>query len=171
MAATTVLAAAAVASAAIGATAAYSQGQSQKNMAEYNAKMAQYQAQREQEAAADRAQRYQKEAQRRLSSMRAGYLASGVSMEGTPLLTLMESAQEAAKDEVRIKRQGDMVSWGLLSEANLSKMRGKSAYTQGVMGAGSSLLGGAARAYGLYGGGGGGTTDLTADPYPGASYK
>jgi hypothetical protein len=161
---------AAVASTAIGAYSAYSQGQSQREMANYNAQMAQLQGQREQEAAAAKAELYQQDAKRRLATMRASYLASGVSMEGTPLLTLMESAQEAAKNEVRIRRQGEMASWGLLSEANLAKMQGRSAYTQGLFGAGSSLLGGAARAYGIYGGGGS-STSLTADPYPGASYK
>ena len=147
---------AALAAVGISAYSAYSQGKSQQEMANYNSKMAQLQGQREQEAASAKADLYRKDADRRLATVRANYLASGVvGGEGTPLLTLMESAQEAAKNEVRIRRQGEMTSWGLLSEANLSKMKGRSAYTQGLMGAGSSLLSGASRAYGAYSSSGG----------------
>lgn len=146
-----VAAAAAAASAAVGAYATYSQGQQQKKTAEYNAKMAEYQAQREREAAAANAAAYRKEADRRLATMRASYLASGVSdTSGTPLLTLMESAQESAREEVRIKRTGEMASWGLLNESNLQRMSGKSAASYGTLSAGSSLLSGAGRAYGIY---------------------
>jgi len=147
-----IAAAAAVAGAGVSAYSAYEQGQEQKRVAEANARMAEYQAKQAKDAAALKAAQYKREADRRMASIRAGFAASGVATtEGTPLLVLMESAEEVAKDELRIKRGGDQTAWGLLQEANIQRIGGKSAATKGYYGAGASLLGGAARVAGSYG--------------------
>jgi len=147
-----VSAAAAAVGAGVSAYASYEQGQEQKRVSEANARMAEYQAKQAKDSAELKASQYKREAERRMSTIRAGYAASGVTTtEGTPLLVLMESAEEVAKDELRIRRGGEQTAWGLLQEANIQRMGGKSAATQGAWGAGASLLGGAARVAGTYG--------------------
>jgi len=147
-----IAAAAAVAGAGVSAYSAYESGQEQKKVAEANARMAEYQAKQAKEAADLKATYYKKEADKRMASIRAGFAASGVATtEGTPLMVLMESASEVAKDELRIRRGGEQTAWGLLSEANIQRMGGKSAATRGAWGAGASLLGGAARVAKSYG--------------------
>lgn len=137
-----------IAASALGAYASYESGRQQKKAGEAQARYYEQQAEQERYAAKVKAEQYKKEAERRMGIMRASYAASGVEIgEGTPLLMLMESAAEAAKDETRIKQGGELGAWGLLSEANLARMGGKSAYTSGLMGAGSTLLTGAARMF------------------------
>jgi len=137
---------AAVAGAGVAAYSSYESGRQQDKVAESNARMAEYQAKQAKQAAEVRASQYAREAKRRMSSIRAGYAASGVATtEGTPLLVLMESAEEVAKDELRIKRGGEQTAWKLLNEANIQRLAGKSAAEKGALGAGASLLGGAAR--------------------------
>jgi len=146
-----VSAAAAAVGAGVSAYSSYQAGQEQKKVSEANARMAEYQAKQAKEASELKASQYKREADRRMASIRAGFAASGVSTaEGTPLLVLMESAEEVAKDELRIKRGGEQTAWGLLQEANIRRMGGKSAATRGAYGAGSTLLSGAARAASSY---------------------
>lgn len=144
-------AAAAAVGAGVTAYSAIQAGQEQKKVSEANARMAEYQAKQAKEAAALKAAQYRKEADRRMASIRAGFAASGVATtEGTPLMVLMESAEEVAADELRIKRGGEQTAWGLLEEANIQRIGGKSAATAGAWGAGASLLGGASRVAGSY---------------------
>lgn len=147
-----VSAAAAAVGAGVSAYSSYQAGQEQNKVAEANARMAEYQAKQAKEASELKAAQYKKEADRRMASMRAGFAASGVgTTEGTPLLVLMESAQEVAKDEERIRRGGEQTAWGLLQEANIQRMGGQNAATAGAWGAGASLLGGVGRVAGSYG--------------------
>lgn len=135
----------------VSAVGSYEAGQRQRDVSEANRRMAEYQAKQAKQAAEVRAEQYGREAKRRMAQMRAGYAVLGVSTtEGTPLLVLMETAEEAAKDELRIRRGGEQTAWGLLQEATIQRLAGRGAYQRGVMGAGASLLGGAARAYGKY---------------------
>lgn len=139
---------------AVTAYSAYSAGEREKHARDYNAKMAEYQARTAREAAEVRREIYAKKAARQLATMRARYGASGVDIsEGSPLLVLMESAGEAAKDELRIKYGGEAESWGLLSEAQKEREAGQGAYAGGVLSAGGSLLSGAAKGYSMYSGG------------------
>jgi uncharacterized protein HemX len=136
----------AAAGALASAAGSYTQGQQQKKASEAQARFYEDQAEKEKRAAEVKAEQYRKEAERRMGAMRASYAYSGAeSAEGTPLLTLMESAEEAARDEERIRRSGEDAAWGLLSQANISRIGGSSASTVGTLGAGASLLGGASR--------------------------
>lgn len=142
---------AAVAGAGVAAYSSYESGRQQDKVAESNARMAEYQAKQAKQAAEVKATQYAKEAKRRMASIRAGFSSSGVATtEGTPLLVLMESAEESAKDELRIRRGGEQTAWALLSEANIQRLKGQSAATEGYLGAGASLLGGAARVAKVY---------------------
>ena len=134
--------------AATSAYASYESGRQQQKVSKANARMLENEAAQAKYAAKVKAGQYRKEAARRMAQMRAGYAASGVATtEGTPLLVLMESASEAATDEERIRQGGEMDAWGLMARAGIQRTAGESAASRGALGAGSSLLGGAARVY------------------------
>jgi hypothetical protein len=140
-------------SAGVAAYSSYEAGRREKSARDYNARMAEYQAQTARQAAEARREIYAKKASRQLATMRARYGASGVDVsEGSPLLVLMESAGEAAKDELRIKYGGEAESWSLLSEAQQQREAGEGAYTGGIISAGGSLLSGAAKGFSIYSG-------------------
>lgn len=138
----------AIASAVASASAAVITSAQQSKAADKQAEIYAEQAEQAKHAAKIKAENYKKEAAARMGQMRSAYSYSGVeSTEGTPLLVLMESAAEAAEDVERVKQTGEDQAWGLLSQASISRMQGSSAMIGGVMGAGTSLLGGAARLY------------------------
>ena len=134
-----------VAATAASTYAAYEGGRQQKKAAETSATLAERDAENQRAAAKIRAENYAEEARRRMATMRAGYAASGVTMEGTPLLVMMETAREVEKDIQRIKWGGEAQAAAFEGEAGLQRMIGKQAYQQGIMGAGTSLLTGASR--------------------------
>ncbi len=140
-----------VAAAATSAYASYQAGVQQKNAADFNARMAEYNAEQARQAAQAKAEIYQRETERRMGTIRQQFAASGVELgPGTPLTVMMDSASSAAKDIVRIKAGGEASAWSFLSEAELQRSMGVSAMTQGQIGAGASLLGGAARGLSIY---------------------
>lgn len=140
-----------MAAAATSAYASYQAGVQQRNAADFNARMAEYNAEQARQAAQAKAEIYQKEVDRRMGAIRQQFAASGVELgPGTPLTVMMDSAQAAAKDIVRIKAGGEATAWSFLSEASLQRSVGESAMAQGQIGAGASLLGGASRAMSIY---------------------
>ena len=143
--ATTVAIILSVAATAASTYAAYEGGRQQKKAADLSAKLAERDAENARAAARIRAENYAEEARRRMATMRAGYAASGVTMEGTPLLVMMETAREVEKDIQRIKWGGEAQASAFEGEAGLQRMIGKQAYQTGIMGAGTSLLTGASR--------------------------
>lgn len=142
-----------VIAAGVSAYASYEQGQQQKKAANFNAKMAEYNAQQAKDAAKAKAEIYEKETRRRLGAMRQQYAAAGVEpTAGTSLAVLIDSAQEAEKDLVRIKAGGEAESWSFMGESELQRSMGASYERAGNIGAGASLLGGAARVISIYAG-------------------
>jgi hypothetical protein len=128
------------------ASAAYS-GYQQQRAASYNAKVANQAA----DAAIARAkydeQMHRERVRKILSSTRAQYGAAGVSMEGSALLAIEETARQGSLDALAIRYGGDVEAARMRSEAYLSRMQGRSAMTSGMIGAGTSLLGGASGYY------------------------
>lgn len=82
-----------------------------------------------------------------LSAQRALYGKSGVSMEGSPLLVMEDTAGQGELDALAIRYGGDVAAARERSAANLSRMQGKAAQTAGYFQAGSTLLSGASSAY------------------------
>jgi len=78
-----------------------------------------------------------------LSAQRALFGKYGVSMEGSPLLVMEDTAGKIEMDALAIRYGGDIESARLRSAANLSKMQGSAAQTAGYFQAGSTLLAGA----------------------------
>lgn len=100
-----------------------------------------------QQAAADEA-RQRSITQRRLGSIRAAYGASGVTMEGTPLDLLEDSAAQAELDALTIRYKGELAAIGAGDDATLQRARAKSAREEGTWRAASALTSAAGSYYG-----------------------
>src|SRR5882672_5890633 len=98
----------AVLAAAGSAYAAYAQSQAQAQAADYQRKVAKNQAQAAKQAADIAAENARTQHQRIMAAQRARIGASGIlGTEGSPLLVQMESAEQAALDEARIRYAGE----------------------------------------------------------------
>lgn len=130
----------------MGAAGAIQQGQAESVAAEMNAQQAERNATMALARSAEQERRARIEGTKVLGDMRAGYGASGVTLEGSPLDVLQESAQTAELDALNIRYEGQAQAVGFRNEAKLERMRGASAKTRGYFSAASSLLsaGGAA---------------------------
>jgi len=83
----------------------------------------------------------QRDTQRRLGSMVAGYAASGVQLsDGSPADVLADSARSAALDRLTMKYNYKMRALGYTSQANLDSMASKNYLEAGRIGAASALL-------------------------------
>lgn len=123
---------------------AVAQGQSQASMAEYNAKVAEAQAAQVREAAAFEERRSRDSARRFLSTQRALYGASGVTVEeGSPLLVMADTAAESELDALAIRYSGSVEAARAQSQAALDRMSAQTYRQAGYLDAGASLLTGA----------------------------
>lgn len=141
------------ASTAFSVIGAIQSANAESNAAKYNAAVAKQNAKIAQQQSATDIDRQRRIAYKTQGAMTAGYAASGVTMEGTPLDIMEQSAAEAKLDELNIKYNADLESLGYQSEARLNKMRASSARTGGFLSAGASLLSGGlktANAYSAY---------------------
>lgn len=119
----------------------------------YNAKVAQREAEVERQATAFDLQQQKKRARAILSKQRAIIGATGVEMEGSPLLVAEDTAAELAKEEVNIQLRGARRAMGFksqsildISKASAAKARAAGFGRAAVIGAGASILQGTATA-------------------------
>ena len=138
-----VAAAAAVVGAAVAAYGTYESGQQASKAAKYNAKVADQQAELATRAGAQAEADSRERSRRLMATQRAALGTSGVTTEGTPLLTLLDTAQQAEMDALRARYSGEVRSQGFASEAVLLRSRAGQARTAGAIGAGATLLTGA----------------------------
>jgi hypothetical protein len=138
----TILGIGALVTSAAGATYA---GIQQSNAADYSASVSEQAAR----AAKDKAQydenKHREMVRQIISSQNALYGKSGVDMTGSPLLTLEDTAGQGELDALAIRHGGDVEAARQRSAAALAEMKGDSAFTSGLIGAGSSLLTGASK--------------------------
>ncbi len=143
--------AAIVVSALVSAYATYSASQAQASAQDYQAKVAKQQQQAARDAAAIAAQNAEARMKRVLGAQRAAIGAAGVlGTEGSPLLVQLQSAEDAALDIARIRYGGEARASGFRAEEILQRWQAGATRRAGYIGAGASLLGGAAKAYGVY---------------------
>lgn len=147
---TTLTAIAIAAGTAISAYGSYASGRAQKKQAEANAQIAEADAKAAEQKAKYDEDLHRQRVRKILSSQRAAIGSSGVSVEGSPLLALEETAREGELDALAIRYGGDVSASRSRSEAALSRQEGRSAQRAGYIQAGSTLLTGGARAYGAY---------------------
>lgn len=134
------------AAAVFSAVGALSSGNAASSAAEYNARLAERNAQISRDQAAADAEQQQRHARLVIGTARAGYGASGITLEGSPLDVLAMSASNAELDRQSILYRGELRGMGYDSEAALDRQRASTANTQGFFGAASALLTGGAKA-------------------------
>lgn len=137
--------------AAFSAVSSIAQGNAQKKMYEYNAALAERQAEEERQAAKYAADREREQGEQLKARQRLLYNVSGVELTGTPSDFLTDTAKKLEMDAAAIERGGQSKGTALQLQANLQRMQGGSARNAGWWNAGSSLLAGAtslSRAYG-----------------------
>lgn len=116
---------------AVSAIGSIAQGRAGAAADTYNAQAAQVEAQ-----AKETAQRA--DAARHIGAQRAAIGKSGASFVGTPILALAESASQAEIDALNTRYTGER-------QADLYKASASNRRTQGMIGAGASLLSGAGK--------------------------
>lgn len=131
---------------ALSVMGALNQGQQAKQASEYNAAVANNNAIAARQQAEANAAAQQRKARLQIGSMRAGYGASGVGLEGSPMDVLEQSAAMAELDRQNILYGGQLKSQGYQATAGLELMRGENAVTGSYLNAGSSLLTGLGKA-------------------------
>ena len=133
---------------AISAAGTFMSAQQQSEATDYNADVANQNAQMAEDKAAYDAKMHNQEVRRILATQRALYGKSGVSSEsGSPLLVMDDTVKQGAMDALAIRYGGDVAAAQERSKANLYKMQGKNIMTAGAIGAGTTLLAGGASAY------------------------
>lgn len=157
----TIAAAASVASAAMGAFGAIQQGQAAKNAAEYqaavdrnNQQVAEWQAKDAVDRGAEAERQHRIKVAGVLGSQKAAMAANGLDLSsGSPLDILGDTAMYGELDALTIRSNAEREAYGyrvrsqdFASSAQLAQMRGSSAATAGMIGAGATLLTGAGQA-------------------------
>lgn len=142
---------AAVAAAGVSAVGAIQSGEAQKKAGAYNAQVAENNAAQAQQAAAFNEAQQRTRSARVLGAERAAQGASGVTVEGSPLEVLAQTAQESELDALSIRYGGDVAAARARSEATLARFQGGQAVTSSYFSAGASLLGGASKFGQIYG--------------------
>lgn len=112
---------------------------------EAQAKLNERQALIEQQASAFDAQRERENAQRIMARQRAGYLASGVALEGSPTAVIEDTAAEAALDIAAIQYGGNLRASNYQAQAGVDRMNAKATRTGGMISGATSLVSGLAR--------------------------
>lgn len=83
-----------------------------------------------------------REQRRQLAAVRAAYGASGLTMEGSPLDVLEDSAMEQELDVERTRYGAELKSQGLSEDATLSRMKASSFRKAAPISAAASIIGG-----------------------------
>lgn len=136
---------------AVSAISVISSAQQQKKASEYNSAMATQQAAAANQVAAANAERQQRTARAQIGGMEAQYAASGISMEGSPIEILEQSAREAELDRMNIIYGGQAQAAGYQRTAALESAKASNAMASGYLKAGSSILGGLSSSSTSYG--------------------
>lgn len=152
----TILIATALASAAASAAASIYSGYQQSEANKYNAAVAQQnaeQARLDGQAAADQQRR---DNARKFGASQAAYAASGVDMEGSPLSVMDDQFNEGTLSVLMTQHNAQTKQNYYRNQAAGSQFAADSAMAGGLVKGGATLIGGAAKAYGYYAGGGDG---------------
>lgn len=134
-------------SAAIGAVGAITNSQSEASADKYNARIAEQNAVGAMQQAQSTALLQQEQARRSIGATTAAYGASGVTMSGTPLDVLANSAATAERDRQNIMYKGQLQAAGYLDQASLDRASATNALNQGWMKAAGILTSGGSKVY------------------------
>lgn len=117
-------------------------GKVAERVGEYNANIQKRAAAVARDQAAAEMIQQNRASRKALGSMRAAYGAAGVTVEGSPLDVLAESAATAERDRLTIKYRGDLVALGAEAGAELDLFQGREAKRAGYYRAAGTILAG-----------------------------
>lgn len=123
------------------------QGESQKNISDYDAKVAEQNAQITRQQAKEEARRAMIVARKMIGDNRAAYAANGVSLSGSALDVLGESAANAKLDELTILQEGEARGRMYEADARMARAVGNAARLGGYLGASGQLVSTASSVY------------------------
>jgi hypothetical protein len=130
----------------VSAVGAIRQGQAAAGAANYNAQLAEQNAQIATAQGEAAAQAQQRDSQRNIGRALAAYGASGVQTDtGSPTDVLADSARGAALDNLNIKYNAKLRAMGLQAQAGLDRANASNSETAGYLNATSSILSGASK--------------------------
>jgi hypothetical protein len=115
------------------------QGEAAYDASKYNARTLKQDARLVEEEAKINEARQRRLAYKQISSMRANYGASGVTIEGSPLDVIEESAAMAEHDALLIRHAGAVRATSLRNSAALTLFEGRTARVSGYLGAAGSF--------------------------------
>lgn len=130
----------------LGAAGAEQEADARSAAANYNASIANQNADLSLQQATEQERQQREYAYQALGNERASYGASGVSMSGSALDVLQESARNAELDALNIRHAGQVKAWQYRSGARLDSMSANAAQSAGQFGVMSALLSGASGA-------------------------
>lgn len=137
--------AASLAGAGISAYSAHKQGEAQKDMGIYNAKVAQDAQRNEELVSMENSKRQRKENERRLSMVKGGLIKNGLNIgTGSSLDVISQSAGELELAAMDMFRTSDARQRQLANQAGMSIWQGGQAAEAGNISAIGSLIGGVA---------------------------
>lgn len=117
-------------------------GVSAHQSAQYNAALAEQQAKLERQKGNIAQQKIARQAEKTKSRQRASYGASGVSLKGSPLQTIADTAIEFEKDSAIAAFNAEMGESRARSRAAEYEMKGTQALTSGILEGSGSLISG-----------------------------
>lgn len=117
------------------------EGHANREAAEYNARVLDSKARATEANTKEQVERERRMARRRLGAMRAATGASGISLNGSALEAIADSAAEMELDALTIRHEGKLKVMGYYASAESERMRGRAAMTKGYLNASSDLLG------------------------------
>jgi len=138
----------------VGAMGSIAAGQAQANAANAQAYAYQRQAMLERQQADFNANQQQEKAIKLISAQRAGYLASGVALQGTPLDAIADTTRQSDLDVQAIRYNGEIKAQNFEAQAAVFRTKAASAQQGGLIGALSPLIKG-------FGGAAGGGSDFS----------
>ena len=131
----------------LGAAGTYLGGVQQEKMAKYNAAVMMQRAKATRQAMESETRLMAEGARRTTASQTAAYAKSGASISGgTPLLVLAEQAGKMQLDILEQRRNRMIEEQQYKSQAAMLRYQGKQEKMAGIIGAGSTILGGVAQA-------------------------
>ncbi len=134
--------------AAVSAASAISQGQSAKSTADYNAAAQQATAKSIQDKGAADAADQRLKTQRLVGTQIANAGAGGIDPNtGSPLTVEGQTKEWGELDALRIINNAQRSAWGYTTQAGITSYQGGQQQTAAYATAGSTLLGGASKAY------------------------
>lgn len=136
-----------LAAGALSAVGSIASGSAQARASEANAQISEQNASLERRRSAEEERLFRRDLVRLKGSQATGFASSGVTLEGTPLLVLAETAAEGEKEALAIRTGGAVASNRQLLQASSDRSTGKSARQAGFITGGGTLLGSAATVF------------------------